>query len=185
MGSPSEIFLGKSMLPDLRHRTALSHFAAAHDVAACRQLERGPCHLFGHQHGRTTRLHLADSVADLRDPDGRQAEEGLVEEKETRVRTHGAGEGDDLLLTTAELAGRLVGALGQQGEYLGEPGEGFPMMSLAAADRPNKHILRDGHRRKDPPPFRRIADADSRAAVAGERSDILVLEEKPAAMRWY
>src|SRR5438105_2529337 len=88
------------------------------DVSAVRDLERAQRVLLDQQNRDAIVVDLLDDVEHGVHHLRREAQRGFVEQKELRLRQQAAGDGEDLLLATRELAGRKVPALAEDWKLL-------------------------------------------------------------------
>lgn len=93
-----------------------THVVAAQHVAALRDLEGSASVLPDEQDSGVLGDRLVELDHHLLDGDGREAEQGLVEEEDLRPAHLGTTDDHHLLLTARERAVQLLGALSEDGE---------------------------------------------------------------------
>ena len=129
-------------------------------------------------------VQASDQLEDLRDQLRREAERGLVQHQEPRVRHQRPGDRELLLLAAGQRAGRLAPPLRKDREQLAHRLEVAPVLVAVAADEGAKaQVLLDGQRRKDLAVLGDHRDAPAHDRLGCQPGDRLAAEGDRALAR--
>src|SRR5581483_3593654 len=149
-------FVAERRIVEERVAVAREHGPAVlQHVGALDEIERAMNVLLDQQHGHAGAGDPVQGFDDFLDQARRDADEGLIEQEQPRIRHERAADRHHLLLPAAQLAGVLLVLLLQnrkQREHVGE--RLIQRIAGAARVRAYRQVLEDGHSGKEPAAFR-------------------------------
>src|SRR5438067_2156541 len=154
------------------------------DVSAVRDLERAQRVLLDQQNRDAIVVDLLDDVEHGVHHLWRKAQRGFVEQKELRLRQQAAGDGEDLLLATRELAGRKVPALAEDWKLLHQSLDvAMGGAAVATRPRPELEVLEDGQTSQDLASLRYLDQALANDPIGRRGHEVERAEARDARMR--
>src|SRR5438309_1137987 len=182
---PAEVsLLDLGISPEGGTGAAEEDAACLDDVGAVRDLERAQRVLLDQQNRDAIVVDLLDDVEHGVHHLRRQAQRGFVEQKELRLRQQAAGDGEDLLLATRELAGRKVPALAEDCKLLHQSLDvAMRGAAVATRPRPELEVLEDGQTSQDLASLRYLDQALANDPIGRRGHEVERAEARDARMR--
>ncbi len=170
-------------MPPVRPRSRPDDAALLDDVVAVDQTGHLAEILVDDHDGLTGLFQFVQAAPDLGADQRGKALRRLVQHQQARIRHQGPADRQHLLLPAREGAGRLASPLAQtrkqRDDTVERPAAGATVTRAGGGD----EIFFDGERRKDPPPFRHQAEAQTGDGMRRQARERLPLEVDPAAAR--
>ena len=139
--------------------------------------------LLHQQHRQPFRpVQHADGVEDATHDQRCQAERGLVQQQQLRLRHQRPGDGQHLLLAARKRSAALRLAFLEAGKELEGPLHARPRIA-AELLRTHQQILAHAHARKDPAPLRRLRDAEAHHLMRRQAGNVRAVEQDAAGTR--
>src|SRR6266699_1241126 len=152
-------------------------------VGARGELEREGSVLLDEHHGDAARVDLLDHLEHGEHYPRGEAERGLVEQEQARLRHERAPDREHLLLAAGERARRLPEPFAQDGKYLAYPFERFGAPRARRAPvAPELEVLAHAHAGKEPPPLGHDGDAFAAERVARQTRQVAAVELERAGI---